>query len=693
VKGSNDLGEGLTRGDERADPGEGVAMPDDDADDAGPAVHDQRAHVALGCEPERTFDDPFDELVAARVERAWVEHDHERRAPGLCVEVPEAEQRELSAELLDHVGQGRGSEEVRWQRRLGTRRARGLVEVGEPPSGAQHGSPPHPASERAEGPTAGGERQHLLHGEEHLRLLIGERDRPLAKIEPNGAAAVERSYHGASRDSERPESMRYCPPLVGRLFGAVSRRRLVDIMARSSEFFLEPATYAQPALVVLAILAACAERPPERQPRPSASFDLDGDLPSSDLAPLPDREPEASQAQLRERPEPGRSQCSLDRRVCAHSFGLEREARQLAELSSEVLLALDALRVPLPRSDRDAGGSPALDVYLDEDAPHPASWIDPGSSAGSASDSATAFVTTPPLGTQCRDRHALAAAIAGAALLGYDGATDVAVLTMLSEHLANLVAPCHDHELEVIDEAQRSPERNFVGRLGEAGPAAFLFPQFLEDRYGTAEPGKLTTALIAISAQRTPRGALVDEPDIFDALRVTQRRNRTSVADTLLEFAVARAFIGARSDELHLADVARFGELGRVRFEWSVDHATLPRRLAPMRPIEPLGATYVLVTFDAILPGAELTFAAEWEQPAAFRWALVKLAADGSELGRFEVTPQLGEFQVQRTVRELAGARYLLVVGIHEGETRRDEPFDPGQVRPMPRSYAVTLYP
>jgi hypothetical protein len=379
--------------------------------------------------------------------------------------------------------------------------------------------------------------------------------------------------------------------------------------------------------------------------------------------------------------------------VCAHAFGLDRESRHVVDLAEDVLRGLDALRIAVPRSDLVAGGSAALDVYVDEEAFSPENWVDSGSTAGATSDGATAFVTTPPLGTQCRDRHALAAAIAGAGLLGYDGATDLAVLTMLSEHVANLVAPCHDRALELIDEAQRAPERTFVGRLGEVGPAAFLFPQFLEDRYGTGEPGKLTTALVAISAQRTTRGSLIDEPDAFDALRVTQRRNRTSVADSLLEFAVARAFMGSRSDELHLEDVARYGDLGRVRFEWSVDHSTLPRRLAPMRPIEPLGATYLLVTFDAILPGAELTFAAEWEQPAAFRWALVKLAADGSELGRFEVTPQLGEYQVQRTVRELAGARYLLVVGMHEGETRRDEPFDPGQLRPMPRSYAVTLYP
>lgn len=487
--------------------------------------------------------------------------------------------------------------------------------------------------------------------------------------------------------------MRYCPPLVGRLFGAF-RRRLVDTMSRSPQVSRRTAPSSLPeVLPVLACLVACAERPADKPAPPSASFDLEGDLPSADLAPLPDREPEPSRALLRERPEPGRSVCSLDRRVCAHAFGLEREARHVAELASDVLRGLDALRVAAPRSDYVAGGSAALDLYLDEDADEPAAWVDPGSTAGAASDAATAFVTTPPLGVQCRDRHGLATAVAGAALLGYDGATDVSVLRMLSEHLANLVAPCHDLELEVIDEAQRSPERTFVGRLGEVGPAAFLFPQFLEDRYGTNEPGKLTTALVAISAQRTTRGALVDEPDMFDALRVTQRRNRTSVADTLLEFAVARAFLGTRSDELHLADVARFGDLGRVRFEWSVDHATLPRRLAPMRPIEPLGATYLLVTFDAILPGAELTFAAEWEQPAAFRWALVKLAADGSELGRFEVTPQFGEYQVQRTVRELAGARYMLIVGLHEGETRRDEPFDPGQVRPMPRSYAVTLYP
>lgn len=440
-------------------------------------------------------------------------------------------------------------------------------------------------------------------------------------------------------------------------------------------------------------LAACGPRS-EPAPRERTPFEPVDDEPAAALTPMPNRPPEQARAELRPRPARKSVVCTPAADACASfdpAVTSESSAALTARFASKALRGLAALRLPAPRVARADLGS--LLVYVDPEEPLAAPFADVGSTAGAPHDTATAFIVAPPLADDCRSRHDLARAVAGASLLAHDAATDATVLAMLGSHLANLVEPCLDLELEQIDTIQRAPERNFLGPLFEPAPAAFLFPQFLEDRFGTDEPGKLTSALVAISSQRTLSGALVDEPDMFDALRVTQARNGSSVDDTLLEFAIARAFLGSRSDDLHMFDVARFGDAGRVRFEWQVDHSTLPRSLAPLRPIEPLGATYVLLTLDSVTPGAEFTFSAEWEEPANFRWAIIKLKNDGSELGRTEVTPVLGEFKVQRDVRELAGARAILIVGMHEGATRRDEPFDPGQFREMPRSYTMTLYP
>ncbi len=446
-------------------------------------------------------------------------------------------------------------------------------------------------------------------------------------------------------------------------------------------------------MILGGISAGCG---PRQQPEPQTSktFEPFDDEPATALTPKPNRPPEQTRAELRSRPPRRTVMCTPPADVCASFDPLhttDTNASLSALLASKALRGLQALRLPAPRTSVQDHG--ALFLYIDPDEPLAAPYADPGSTAGAPHDTASAFVITPPLTTDCRSQHDLARAVAGASLLAHDAATDATVLSMLGAHLANLLEPCADLELEQLDAMQRAPERTFVGPLFEPAPGAFLFPQFLEDRFGTDEPGRLTAALIAISSQRTLRGALVDEPDMFDALRVTQSRNGSSVDDTLLEFAINRAFMGSRSDDLHMLDVAKLGDAGRVRFEWQVDHSTLPRSLAPLRPIEPLGATYVLVTLDSILPGAELTFSAEWEEPANFRWAIIKLKHDGSELGRSEVTPVLGEYKIQRDVRDLGGARALLIVGLHEGATRRDEPFDPGQFREMPRGYTMTLYP
>lgn len=422
---------------------------------------------------------------------------------------------------------------------------------------------------------------------------------------------------------------------------------------------------------------------------------LDAGPARGDGAPSPEepaRYVELGYAPLAERPARARALC--DAALCVHFAGAGDDAAAAALLASarDSLDALLALKLPRPVSDAGLGGDGRVDLYLDEAAPGPAAFIDPGS-ASAGWDRASAFVVTPPLGGGCVRPRELAGALGHALLAGQDGALEPNAAAMLSGYLATLARPCALAEAQELDVAQRAPERSFPGRRGAPGRGSFLFPWFLEDSFGSGELGKLTVSLAAISSQRTKAGPLLDEPDLFDSLRITQLRNQTSLGQTLLDFAVARAFLGSRSDGLHLADVEQYGELARPRIEWSVTHKSLPRRLAPLRPIEALGATYLFVDLAGITPDAEITFVADWEEPVAFRWALIKLDKDGAELGRTDAVPVLGETHIEKTVRQLGDAGSLLIVGLNEGEGRRDEPFDPGRLREEGHAYLVTLYP
>lgn len=385
--------------------------------------------------------------------------------------------------------------------------------------------------------------------------------------------------------------------------------------------------------------------------------------------------------------------CAPEAAVCVHlpASVSHDQASEVLSVATRSLEGLAALRLPGPLPDTPRGGDGRLDVYLDGNEPTVAHG-DAGVT-GTGFDRASAFVVAPARGiVGCADAQQLAAAVAEAALLGRDAALEPSSLAMLADHTSTLLEPCTTREMDAIDLAQRGPERTFVGELGASGPGSFLFPRLLEEKYGTGEPGKLTFALAAIAAQRSATGPLVDEPDPFDSLRITQQANKSSLADSVLELMVARAFLGSRSDETQLADVAKYGSFGRVRFEWSVPHASLPRRLAQTRPVEPLGAAYIWLDLEGASPDAELTFLAEWEEPVAFRWALVKVDDKGSPIATLEVVPVLGQTKIEKTVRDLSGTRGLVIVGVNEGEARRDEPFDPGQPREAPHGWVVSLY-
>jgi hypothetical protein len=383
--------------------------------------------------------------------------------------------------------------------------------------------------------------------------------------------------------------------------------------------------------------------------------------------------------------------CSFHEAVCVHAASTVGPAPVMATLraAERALVAYRAIGLPPPR--------PPYDVYLDPTADGPSTIADlvPTSDGW---DRASAFTRMPPPpadGGGCRLDFAVAQGIAHAIALGFDAGAEAGGLSMQSSYLASLVAECAPVEIPAVDDFQRHPERSFAAGDPDQPDGAMLFPAFLDDTAGIGGPGRVMMGLLALSSQRTPVGSWEwkNEPDIFDALRATMRDRGSSLDNLLLDFAVARAFVGSRSDGKHLADVDRFGDAGRVRFEWSVPFASLPRRLAPLAPIEPTGMTYLWVDLGSGGGKAadELTFVADWELHSLFRWALIKVDKNGAEAGRLDVAGVFGETHAEKTLMGLEGLAGVMVVGVNIGSVDRSHPFDPDEQPLMPHAYTVTL--
>lgn len=409
-----------------------------------------------------------------------------------------------------------------------------------------------------------------------------------------------------------------------------------------------------------------------------------------------------------ERPAPTDSLCHVSASVCVHRSPGIGEAAALAALDEavEVRRALDATGLPRPPHDAIEGGGPSFDVYLESvleptapsppaAAPRPRALAD--FPLASALDGASSFVVAPPPGERrgCVYRSHLGRAMAHASLIALDAGTEPGAASIDASYLASLAVPCSVVDYDAVDRFQRAPERAVTAGHPAFPDGARLFAHYLDDVYGNGRPAGVMTSLLAVSSQRTPPGALHwhNEPDVFDALRLAARDREMELADIMLDFAVHRAFVGSRSDGQHMSDVARYGDLGRVRFEWAVTYESLPRRLAPRRPIDATGMTYVWLDLeDAPFDGA-LTFVADWELPVLFRWALVRIGQDGAEDGRLVVAGPYGQTQATQSVVNLEGLKGLIIVGMNLGDLSRDHPFDPDETPHEPHGYTVTLYP
>jgi hypothetical protein len=392
----------------------------------------------------------------------------------------------------------------------------------------------------------------------------------------------------------------------------------------------------------------------------------------------------------------GARACSRRRAVCVHGGqGTGPAAARRALASAERALdGLIALRLPTPLPDFAAGGGPELDVYLEPGRARAEAIADLGH-VDDRWDLAPAFVLAPPPAAGgCVEGAQLAEAVAAAGLLGLDAGVEPMMRDAVAGHLGALVAPCGVEESQAIDDLQRAPERGLHLDTDTRGGRLFL--AWLEQRHGSGRPGELAAALVAAAPQQTPAGSawFRNEPDVVDILQENARAGGSPPFGELLrDFGVARAFVGSRSDDAHLVDVARFGDLGRVRFEWSVPWSTLPRRLAPARPVQPTGASYVWVDLAGAPAGASLTIVAAWEPPVAFRWAVVKVGLEGDEVGRLEPPTQLGATSIQQSIVQIGGLAGLVVVGINEGGSSAIDHHDPDDGPFLGRSYTVTIHP
>ncbi len=401
---------------------------------------------------------------------------------------------------------------------------------------------------------------------------------------------------------------------------------------------------------------------------------------------------------VRQRPLPAeapRLACSFQAPVCVHAAANVRDESMAHVLggAERFYRVVNSLGLPEPLPDGQLGGDYRYDIYLLPDAADP-STISDWMVAGSVWDRASAFtIMTPPLPPfGCDTDAAVARALTHASVLRLDaGAEDVAI-AITQSHVADIITDCSVVSFAAVDDFQRKPERFLGYRQGDEPVGAMLFGRFLDDTYGIGFPGGVLFSLLAVAGQHTPAGALqfANEPDLFDALRSNTKARGKPFEDLLLEFAIHRAFVGSRSDDGHLVDVAKYGDAGRVRFEWSVPYETLPRRLAPKRPIDAMGATYVWVDLRGAPEDVDLSFVADWEAGVLFHWAVVKVDSQGMEMGRISIAGIHGSTHAERSLIGLRGARGLIVVGVNAGSIDRSRPFDPDDGE-LARSYTVTL--
>jgi hypothetical protein len=407
--------------------------------------------------------------------------------------------------------------------------------------------------------------------------------------------------------------------------------------------------------------------------------------------------------------------CSKRTPVCVHAHAGVHGASVLGVLSAaenawETLQG--AFGLPTPDSDPE---DLAYTVFIEQGANVMAETRVSARDVRSPIDRARSFVrlgaeTLPARG--CALDALVAQQIAHAFLFRSAPATAAAIATAETSYLAQLIAPCIDaqsmhhartfqamHERSVCD---GDPARREEG-VGPADPhapgvtafaqGASLFWSRIDWAYAR-NPGSLVTSSWALAPTHTAFGERRwhDEPDAFDVLRVSFKgalSTGSTLQDLWLDTAVARAFMGSSDDGLHQPETRALGDAAGIPFDWDIEWPHTPRRLAPHAPVDPTGASYINIRRANAAPRSRLRVEVAWEAHALFRWTLVKVDANGRELGRVPVPTTDRATEAQMTLVDLDNVDHVLLVGVNVGDPTYH--FDPDDVIWEPHGWLVTL--
>jgi hypothetical protein len=313
----------------------------------------------------------------------------------------------------------------------------------------------------------------------------------------------------------------------------------------------------------------------------------------------------------------------------------------------------------------------------------------------------------------CVADRIVARELARASLYKVAPATDEGTARAQTSYLADLVVPCG--AAIAADEAaafQSHPERAVCdSHAGVTAPVvhgwavrpdgasvlfaegASLFWSRVDWAFGRS-PGGIVAAAWALSPTMTPLGASrwTNEPDAFDVLRVSFANalsTKSTIDDLFLDVAIARAFMGADDDRLHHPESRALGNAARVSLDWTLPWPAKPVRVAPRAPVQPTGASYIIVHRDGAPAEARLRVEIAWEEHALFRWAFVKLDAEGRELGRIVIPTRERATEAQMTLADIGAADRILLVGANVGDPAYR--FDPDDEVWEPHGWLVTL--
>jgi hypothetical protein len=396
---------------------------------------------------------------------------------------------------------------------------------------------------------------------------------------------------------------------------------------------------------------------------------------------------------------PWQSACSFRHRLCVHAPPKAPSSRLLSGLSSadrawDVLSG--ALALPPPDVDLDG----AWHVYfVDDGLVHSSAGDAPGPPAAAQEPAGllAADTVAPPLDRDPRTRFdsatsfalidgstpdgcaldlALARALARACLWRAAPATDEGSARAQTETMARLAVPCAPSDGDA-QEFQSHPERALVEPNSVSfDRGASRFFDWLDASFAR-EPGGLVRGMWALAATRTPPGAWrwSGAPTGFDVLRVSLKgalRPDSTLDEVFVRFAVERA-----------------RATPPVRLAWHVPWPSRARRLASPDPVQPTGASYVLVDRAGAKAGARLRVEAQWEDYGRMRWVVVKLDARGTTMAELPVTSLDRGTRASLTVESLEGVDRLLIIGVNVGST--DHPFDPNVGEWEPHGWLLTL--